>query len=183
MTQVHDCAKTIMRNGGAALPIVCTASSRAEAVQELLLFEQHEILGIGRAQTRAIEEGEDGGSSAHLLQANPRVATLQQESDAGVEAESEEESDDDAEEEQDAIFLQPNVYGWERVRQSGAMANDVYRKSCWVFGGIVAVGDDVADVESEEDERPSRTEIYQARRQARQHRKNKRMKKRAKARH
>ena len=80
------------------------------------------------------------------------------------------------------MFLQPNLHGWERVQQSGAMANDIYRKSCWLFGGIVAVGDDVAnELDSEDDERPTRSEIYQARRHARQQRKNKRLKKRARS--
>jgi hypothetical protein len=186
LAAVHDCAKTIARNGGSLLPIVCTASSRAEAVQELLLFEQHQILRIDKEQNIAIEEGEDGGSSARLLQAARRDITgtsLQHSSSESVEPDAEGDDDSDSEEQQNLIFLQPNVYGWERVQQSGAMANDVYRKSCWLFGGIVAVGDDVADEldDSEDDERPSRSEIYQARRHARQQRKNKRLKKRARS--
>lgn len=177
LAAVHDCAKTIARDGGPPLPILCTASSRAEAVQELLLFEQHKILRIDQEQTKKIEEGEQAGHPAWLRAA--RIdATSQKVPDTLVEtqAESDNVSDDENE-----IFLQPNDYGWERVQQSGAMANDVYRKSCWLFGGTVAVGDDLVDeLGSEEDERPSRSEIYQARRQARQRRKNKRLKRRAK---
>lgn len=177
LAAVQDCANAIARNGGPALPIVCTASSRAEAVQELLLFEQHQILQIGKAQTKVIEEGEEGGSSARLLHAARRNTASKSGDRVGHDTEG-------SEEHQHTVFLEPNIYGWERVQQSGAMANDVYRKSCWLFGGRVTVGDGGGDaLESEEDERPSRLEIYEARRHARQQRKNKRLKKRARVGH
>ena len=183
LAAVHDCAKTIARNGGAPLPVVCTASSRAEAVQELLLLEQHQILRIDKEQNRAIEA--EDGSSASLLQAARRDLTgtcLHHASGDSVAVQAESDDDSASEGQHNLIFLQKNVYGWERVQQSGSMANDIYRKSCWLFGGIVSVGDDVADeLESEDDERPSRSEIYQARRHARQQRKNKRLKKRARS--
>jgi hypothetical protein len=65
------------------------------------------------------------------------------------------------------------------------MANDVYRKSCWLFGGLVTgslSGTDGAESsEEEEGGKMSRTELYYNRRQARQKRKNKRLQKRARS--
>ncbi|KAG7370049.1 hypothetical protein IV203_027795 [Nitzschia inconspicua] len=49
----------------------------------------------------------------------------------------EEGIDGDEDEEDDSVsFLSLNPYAGLRVRQSGTMANDVYVKSRWIFGGI-----------------------------------------------
>jgi hypothetical protein len=70
LAALQDCAKAIARGGGPPLPLVCTASSRAESVQELLLLEQHGMLQIDKKQTRAIEEGEEeAGAGLEALKA------------------------------------------------------------------------------------------------------------------
>ena len=178
LAALQDCAKAIARGGGPPLPLVCTTSSRAESVQELLLLEQHGMLQIDKKQTRAIEEGEEeAGAGLEALKA-ARKDGVNEDGGEGHE-------DEDEDEDEQSIFLQPHKWGWERVQQSGAMANDVYRKSCWLFGGLVTgslSGTDGAESsEEEEGGKMSRTELYYNRRQARQKRKNKRLQKRARS--
>lgn len=191
LAALQDCANTKAKSGGPPLPIVCTSSSRAESVQELLLLEQHGVLAIDKKQTRAIEEEEDSLVAARkgeVVEWPEEGDQGEGEGDEGEDVDEDEDDDEDDEQSQEdyanyaqSIFLQPHAWGWERIQQSGAMANDVYRKSCWLFGGLVEDGFDGEEGESSGEEGLTKDEIYFNRRQARQQRKNKRLKKRARS--
>ena len=77
-------------------------------------------------------------------------------------------------------FLQRNGLGWLRPLQSGSMANDVYRKSAWVFGDNVLPpppGGDEGDDGAEGDD--DGEGAWAGKRQRRQQRKDRRLHKRA----
>jgi hypothetical protein len=63
-----------------------------------------------------------------------------EEEDTGGEAYNDDDDDDndDTETTESRSFFSVNPYAGLRVRQSGTMANDLYVKSRWIFGGITA---------------------------------------------
>lgn len=61
----------------------------------------------------------------------------------------------DAADESGSIFFSENPYSGSRVRQSGTMANDIYVKNRWMFGGIFGEG-----VSNSKGDKFNRRDIY-----------------------
>jgi hypothetical protein len=94
------------------IPFLVTTNTEVEAIADLQYLMDREILFDIPPGLNAI------------LQMNS------DEDDGGSPPDDDEDADDCT------TFLSLNPYAGNRVRQSGTMANDLYVKSRWVFGGI-----------------------------------------------
>ena len=96
------------------IPFLVTTNTEVEAIADVQYLMDHEILFDIPPGLKA------------MLQMNGN-----EDGDGSTPPEDDEEDDDDC-----TTFLSLNPYSGNRVRQSGTMANDLYVKSRWIFGGI-----------------------------------------------
>ena len=116
------------KKNSSSTPFLITTNTEMEAVLDCQYLLERQCISSLPPMIQAMIDAETGD----MNESDKSPGHYDNDNDNDIE---EEEDGENYVESNDGMFFGENPYAGSRVRQSGTMANDVYVKSMWMFGG------------------------------------------------